>query len=191
MRPLHLNLASKPYRDNRTLYAAITAMGLLTAFLLLNNVQTAFEYRERTRNSRTELAAIEAETRREQTAAAAIRTDLDRIDLKRLNYQTTFINQQFVERSFSWSELLDTLERVLPRDVRVNSLNPTIDKQGRITLELLCVAKQSNGMVQVLNALFADPHFSRPLPKSESKVDQYYRLALSVDYRPEAGGLLR
>ena len=40
MKPLHLNLASRPYRDYRPVYAAVVAMSLVTAFLMLNNVET-------------------------------------------------------------------------------------------------------------------------------------------------------
>ena len=31
MKPLHLNLASRPYRDYRPVYAAVVVMSLLTA----------------------------------------------------------------------------------------------------------------------------------------------------------------
>ena len=39
MKPIHLNLAARPFRDYRPVYAAVVAISLLTAFLMLNNIE--------------------------------------------------------------------------------------------------------------------------------------------------------
>ena len=42
MKPLHLNLASRPYRDYRPVYATVVVMSLVTAFLMLYPVETGY-----------------------------------------------------------------------------------------------------------------------------------------------------
>ena len=44
MKPIHLNLASRPYRDYRPVYAVVVVLSLLTAFLMLNNIETYYRY---------------------------------------------------------------------------------------------------------------------------------------------------
>ena len=42
MKPIHLNLASRPYRDYRPVYAVVVLLSLATAFLMLNNIETYY-----------------------------------------------------------------------------------------------------------------------------------------------------
>ena len=58
MKPLHLNLASRPYRDYRPVYATVVVMSLVTAFLMLNNVETYYRYTRETHSTRPKIATI-------------------------------------------------------------------------------------------------------------------------------------
>jgi hypothetical protein len=42
VKPIHLNLAARPYRDYRPVYAVVVLLSLLTAFLMLNNVESNY-----------------------------------------------------------------------------------------------------------------------------------------------------
>ena len=59
MKPIHLNLASRPFRDYRPVYAAVVIMALLTAFLALNIVDTFLRYRTETKTTRANIAKLE------------------------------------------------------------------------------------------------------------------------------------
>ncbi|HEX3069858.1 MAG TPA: hypothetical protein VHX14_14915 [Thermoanaerobaculia bacterium] len=185
MKPIHLNLASRPFRDYRPVYAAVVVMALLTAFLALNNVDTLLKYRSETKTTRGDIALLEQQTAGEQQKADALAQRLRGVDLKLLSSQTEFANAQLAERAFSWSELLDRLERVLPDDVRLQSVNPTFDKNGLVHLSILCVAKTGTGLSATINHFNGDPHFANAFPSSEA-VDPLgeRRIALTVDYRP-------
>jgi Tfp pilus assembly protein PilN len=185
VKPIHLNLASRPFRDYRPVYAAVVVMALLTAFLALNNVDTLLKYRSETKTTRGDIALLEQQTAGEQQKADALAQRLRGVDLKLLSSQTEFANAQLAERAFSWSELLDRLERVLPDDVRLQSVNPTFDKNGLVHLSILCVAKTGTGLSATINHFNGDPHFANAFPSSEA-VDPLgeRRIALTVDYRP-------
>jgi len=186
VKPIHLNLAARPYRDYRPVYAVVVVMSLITAFLMLNNVETYYRYTHETRSTRAKIAAIEAQTQREKQAAEIARNRLEAIDVARLDAQTRFINAKLAERAFSWSALLDELETVLPNDVRLESVSPSFTDEGPIALSLNLEAKSSEGMMRTVDNMFRDPNFRDPFPGTETqRASGGYTFNLHVDYLPE------
>lgn len=188
MKPIHLNLASRPYRDYRPVYAAVVVMSLLAAFLMLQNVETYFRYTHETRNTRAKIAAIEAETARERQREQAVQGQLKGLDLARLDAQTKFVNAKLQERAFSWSTLLDQLESVLADDVRLMSVSPSFQEDGTIDLALDLRSKASDGMTRTINRMNADPQFSNPFPSNESMTENGWAFDLQVQYLPPPTG---
>lgn len=190
MRTIHINIASRPYRDYRPVWAVAMAMAVISTILLVYNVRTAYQYLVETKETRAEIAAVTAETLREQRRASQLEASLRRFDIRKLTEETSYVNGHLRERAFSWSELLDDLESVVPRDVRLMSLSPTIDKNG-IRLSMTASSRRSDGMVQMLYNLMQNPHFNRPFPNVEEKHDDgTFRFSLEVDYRPDPPGVI-
>ena len=184
MRPIHLNLASRPYRDYRPVYAVVAAMAVLTAFLALTNAQTYYRYKNETASTRAEIATAEVQARRERERTESVQHRLQGLDLVRLDAQTKYINERLAERSFSWSTLLDELETVLPRDVRIVSIAPSFAPSGPIGLTLQLQSKSAGGMIETINRMNADPQFDSPFPRSEILAEGTYRFDMSVAYLP-------
>ncbi len=184
MKPLHLNLASRPYRDYRPLYAVVVVTSLLIAFMLLNNIETGYRYVRETKSTRAKIADIESQIETEQRKTAEINQRLRGVNVKSLADQAQFVNARLAERAFSWSELLDRLERVLPDDVRIESVAPSFGKEGLVHLTLLAVGKNGEGMVRTLDRLNHDLHFANAFPTAEDRLDNGYKFGIGVDYRP-------
>jgi type IV pilus assembly protein PilN len=184
LKPIHLNLASRPFRDYRPVYAVIVVASLLAAFLMLNNIDTYYRYIRETKNTRAEIERIEAQAAQERRQEQASRQRLTGIDLGRLDDQSHFVNAKLSERAFSWSNLLDDLEDVLSDDVRLISVGPSFGKDGSIDLALQFVSKSGDGMLTTINRMNRNPRFARPFPKSEVVVDGGYQFDLSAQYIP-------
>ena len=184
MKPIHLNLAARPYRDERPFIAVVVVGSLLIAFLTLMNFDAWYRYRNETRTTRARIASLEEQTRVEQQKTQALTQRLRTVDVKTLSLQTQFANARLAERAFSWSELLDNLEHVLPDYVRIESINPSFRPDGMVGLIMQCVARDPDGLVKTMNQLNADPRFSNPFPNGEDHTDQGYRFNIHVDYRP-------
>jgi Tfp pilus assembly protein PilN len=184
VKPIHLNLASRPFRDYRPVYAAVVIMAVLTAFLGLNNFDTLLRYRTETKTTRANIARLEGEIADEQRKTDTLTQRLRGVDVKLLSSQTEFANAQLAERAFSWSELMDRLERVLPTDVRLQSVTPVFDKDGLVHLAMLCVAKTGDGLTATINRFNSDAHFANPFPTSESQQAGEHHFTIGVDYRP-------
>ena len=184
MKPLHLNLASRPYRDYRPVYAVVVVVSILIAFMLLNNIETGYRYARDTRTTRDKITRIEQQTEAENRRAADTTQRLRSVNVKVLADQAQFVNARLAERAFSWSELLDRLERIIPDDVRVESISPSFAKDGMVHLSLQATTKTSQGMVHTLDQLNRDSRFANAFPTSESKATDGYHFGMMVDYRP-------
>jgi len=191
VKPIHLNLASRPYRDYRPVYAVVVAASLLTAFLMLNNIETYYRYTHETQSTRTKIADLEKQTQRERDLEQAAQSRLRTLDLALLDNQTKFINAKLAERAFSWSTLLDELESVLADEVRLLSVAPAFNDDGTITLSLAFEAKSSTGMIDTIDSMNRDPQFDKPFPSGESVANGIYSFNLTVGYRPPAPSVIR
>lgn len=184
MKPLHLNLASRPYRDYRPVYATVVVMSLVAAFLMLNNVETYYRYTRETQSTRTKIATIEEQTRKEREREAALQQRIKGLDLGRLGAQTKFVNTKLAERAFSWSLLLDELESVLADDVRLMSVMPRFEQNGKISLGLSFASKSADGMIKTINRMNADPQFRNPFPSMQTEQGGGFLFDLNVQYVP-------
>jgi type IV pilus assembly protein PilN len=185
VKPIHLNLAARPYRDYRPVYAVVVLMSLLTAFLMLNNVETYYRYIHETRNTRAKIASVEAGAQRERENATQVEQRLKSIDLAHLDAQTKFVNAKLAERAFSWSALLDQLESILSDDVRLVTVAPTFAEDGSIALSLSFQSKSSEGMITTLNRMNDDPRFRNPFPSNETQnPDGTFQFMLTSEYLP-------
>ena len=184
MKPIHLNLAARPYRDLRPLYAVVVVASLLIAFLMLNNLDTYVRYVRDTRTTRDEIASIEAQIQQEHRRTETAQKQIASIDLVSLSKETKFINIQLAQRAFSWSELLDRLEAVLPNNVRITSVSPTFADNGLVHLSLALEGKTSDTLLNTITHFQRDSHFSNPFPTTQEANAAGYRFGICVDYRP-------
>jgi hypothetical protein len=186
VKPIHLNLAARPYRDYRPVYAVVVVLSLLTAFLMLNNVETYLRYIHETKSTRAKIAELEAQTRTEKQKEETAQQRVAGLDLAKLDQQTRFINAKLAERAFSWSRLLDELESILADDVRLNSVSPDFTDEGPITLQMNFDAKSGAGMITTIDRMNADPQFREVFPQNETmKDDGTYAFSLTAKYLPQ------
>ena len=190
MKPIHLNLAARPFRDYRPVYAVVVAMSLVAAFLMLYNVDTYYRYIHETQNTRAKIVRLEEQTRRERELGRSVDQRLKSVDVKLLDDQTRFINARLAERAFSWSALLDELETVLADDVRILDISPQFNAETRaISLQMNFESKTPDGLVETLNRMHADPQFSNPFPGTQAMNDVgSYTFDIAVSYMPPGPG---
>ena len=184
MKPLHLNLASQPYRDYRPVYAVVVVMSLLIAVLMLNNVDTYYRYKTETKTTRATIAKLEAQAEQEKGRATAADNQLRSFNLAALGNETHFINARLAERAFSWSELLDRLEDVLPKDVRLLNITPAFQPNQYVHLEMSFDAKTTDGMLATITNLQKNKQFANPFPHNESQTEKGFSFTVGVDFKP-------
>jgi hypothetical protein len=184
LKPIHLNLAARPYRDYRPIYAVVVITSILIAFLALNNLDTYVRYVHDTRTTRNEIASIQTQIQQERRRADNATRTIGTMDLISLSKETKFVNTQLAERAFSWSELLDRLESVLPGNVRITSVTPQFADNGLVHLSLALEGKGTDSLLNTINRFQRDTHFSNPFPTNQETAPSGVRFGLGVDYRP-------
>ena len=115
---------------------------------------------------------------------AVAQKQIGTLDLAAMSKETKFINTQIAQRAFSWSELLDHLESVLPGNVRIISITPTFGEAGVVHLAISCEGKTADGLLVTMNGLQRDPSFTNAFPANQDVTPTGYRFGLAVDYKP-------
>jgi len=141
--------------------------------------------------SNTELAAQAA---RDETRAAQLRTDAARLrasvdprQIATVSADARQANDLIDRRTFSWTELFNRLETTLPADVRLTSVRPQLDKDRRIVLTILVIARSVDDVNQFMENLDATGAFANLTPVQEHMNDQgQIESTLETVYAPKA-----
>lgn len=181
------NLASKPFLNTRPVWLLVAAAGTLAVALSAVNLNLWLasnrgleEQIERQRTLAAEQAGLVTELRRD------IET-LDRVPWRALDRQVENLNLVLREHSFSWLQLLDDVERVLPREVRIIRIAPTVGKDS-VELGLDGISSDRDAFLDLLDNLIFDPSFDEPRPRTERLPEQArsanFEFTVSVRYLP-------
>lgn len=183
-----LNLASEPFVNRRPLvrlsvllWIAGIVLVAVNAWLFRDFLVGRGDVHARLQETRE---SIEVEERR----IAALTEELASFDLAAQNEQVRYLNQRIAHRRFSWSRLFDRLAEVLPRDVRLGTLAPNTGRddrgrttrrsdgpplaRGQVLLSIRGEARSDEAVLELVDALFADPAFEHPNLSRQATTDQ-------------------
>ena len=181
------NLATRPFLNTRPVWLVTAVAGALTLILLAFNLRLFFVAN---RALDDESAKRDALLERHLILEAEVRKDveaLERVPWRSLTRRVDATNLVLREHSFSWLGMLDDIERVMPYDVRLTKITPSVGDDGT-ALSLALIAHNREAMLQLLDNLIADPQFSDPTPSTESTPEENaaaaYVMSLRVNYHP-------
>ncbi|MYB20526.1 MAG: hypothetical protein F4Y16_16325 [Holophagales bacterium] len=179
-----LNLAARPFvnrRPWRRLTALLWALGL--ALLTLNAV-LYWGYLTGSADARAELAGLRDQLAGDQTELDRLSAALARLDLEAQNREVAFLNERIADRRFPWGQLFNDIEQVLPWNTRLRSLAPErgdrnrrrraelgTGDRARVVLDLTGEARDDQGLLDLIDALFEHPAFDDPKLLHESRQD--------------------
>lgn len=189
MRPL-INLSSVPFRNRRLFWLSLGLIVFVASLVGLNTLDS----KARLEN---QIAALEPTVKRlEEKTSSAEAVNFAGSSLTIAQNQALLAAQDLITRKgFSWSQLLNDLERYVPTDVRVTRIAvDKVNKNKAVTGELDksavflsfdVVGKGSTAVTQMISELnrsakFAvNPRTMRPL-EGTAEVE----FQLEVEYRP-------
>ncbi len=121
-----INLARRPFVNRRPVARLASLLWLVGVALLLVNVRLYGGHWQGTAVNRQRLAEVNRQIEEESRKLDDVDRRLRRVNLARQNRQVAFLNRLITARTFPWSALFDDLEEVLPHDVRLQSVQPTV-----------------------------------------------------------------
>ena len=183
MNGLGLNLAARPFANERPVRRTTLLIWILALMLLAVNVFLYQRHLSAQQEQRQALTDLEERIEAEQAAIEARERELLELQIERQNEEVVFLNEQIAWRTFSWSRLFDRLEEVLPNNVELQRVSPKILKERRrghrrdsrlkdlVAIDLRGSARTTDEILELVDNLFAHPVFTLPNLMGESERD--------------------
>lgn len=183
------NLSRQPFLDTRPVWLASGLVWLLALGFAAYSVADFVAVRKEQRQASGKLAQLSNRAQELESRLSQLNRQLAQVNWKKLRTEVDSVAQVAAQRQLRWSHLLSDLEAVVPWDVRLVSIAPTVGNDGRITVNLEGLATTREAWLRFLQKLLEDEHFSRPVPRQEEAPGAGsplgYRFALTVTYHPE------
>lgn len=186
---LDINLASRPYEDARQFWmrwgTAAGVLGLLTLILLTLDITGWVDAR------RDRVSINQAKTMIAQRDA--VRANAEQI-LNLPKNRTTrdesqFLNQLIERKSFSWTQVLESLEKVMPPRVHLVSISPAVDEDNQLVLKMIVAGDSRDRAVELVRRMeesrrFAQTNIVREA-HMESQTGDSEQVEIAAVYVPE------
>ena len=183
---LQINFASYPFRNRRLFWLLIASVIAIASLVGLDALSSQAGLEQ-------QIAVLEPRVQRlEAQAKSGQPVDFSDSTLSIAQNQALIVAQDLITRkSFSWSQLLNDLERFIPNGVRVtrisvDNVGQSKDVEGKaVTLSFDVVGKSSTEVTQMISELNRSARFVI-YPKSQKIVEgtAEVEFQLSVEYRP-------
>jgi Tfp pilus assembly protein PilN len=186
---LDINLASQPYEDARQFWmrwgTAVGALGLLTLVLLTLDATGWLDAR-RDRNAIAQKRALIAE--RDQIRANAERI-LNLPQNRTTRDESQFLNQLIERKAFSWTRVLESLEKVMPPRVHIVSISPQLDDDNQLALNMTVAGDSRDRALELARRMEESGRFASTYIKRESHVESQTgdteQIEIAAIYIPE------
>jgi type IV pilus assembly protein PilN len=133
---IDINLASRPYEDARQFWTqwgtALGILGLLTLVLLVLDI-TGFVAAHKDRVAMAQKRELIAD--RDRVRAEADHT-LNLPENRTTRDQSRYLNELIERKAFSWTQVLENLEKVMPPRVHLVSISPQLDEDNELALKM-------------------------------------------------------
>src|SRR5512139_352624 len=165
---LRTNLSTRPFYNERGVDLALGAVAVLVVAFAVFNVVEFVRLSGREARLRAEVSAAEARTSKLGDETRRLRRSINRAELKEVTSEAQSANALIDRRVFSWSGLFNQLETTLPADVRLVSVTPRLDTDGRVTIALAVVGRRPEDIDAFVERLGKSGAFADVLSRQES-----------------------
>ncbi|HUO14490.1 MAG TPA: hypothetical protein VMX38_05840 [Verrucomicrobiae bacterium] len=158
---MDINLASRPYEDARQFWlrwgGAVGAVALLTLILLTLTITGWFNAR-RDHRAMAERRALIAQ--RDEVRAGA-EEFLNRPENRTTRDTSQFLNELIERKAFSWTRVLENLEKVMPARVHLVSINPGLDDDNQLSLKMTVAGDSRDRAIELARRMEDSKRFAQ------------------------------
>lgn len=188
MKPIALNLASRPFRNNAAVASALAGVAAALALATAYNLYFFLHYGDSYAALQAEQAADRARLTKVEAEERSLSQQIQGRNFRRLYDRGRFASELILKRSFSWTLLFNKLEAVVPPEIMMTAIHPNVTADG-IIVRIDGMAKSSGGFITLQERLLANAAFSRVFPISERRINPNrpdISFALNFGYMPKA-----
>ena len=189
---LDINLASRQYEDARQFWmrwgTAVGALGLLS-LILMTLVITGFVNARRDRQAISEKRALIAQRDQLRTQAQQF---LNRPENRTTRDDSQFLNQLIERKAFSWTKVLESLERVMPPRVHVVSISPELNEDNQLALKMVVAGDSRDRAIELARRMEESRRFAQTAilraAHADSQTGDTEQVEIVATYVPELLG---
>ena len=186
---LDINLASQPYEDARQFWlrwgSAVGLLGLLTMILLSLTI-TGWVNARRDREAMAQKRALIAE--RDQLRADAERI-LNLPENRTTRDESQLLNELIERKAFSWTRVLESLEKVMPPRVHLVAIHPELNDDNELALKMTVAGDSRDRAIELARHMEESGRFAQTNIISEtsqqSTTGDTERIDIAAIYIPE------
>jgi hypothetical protein len=156
---LNINLASRKYEDVRQFFVRWSAiLGALAALALLLGTLAGLSYSRSAKSGRhiKELQQKNAQLERDRDQLIAFE---NRPENRDVTEQKRFWNNQIARRKFSWTQLLNDLQKIMPNRASLIAVQPELTLDRRLMLKLMIEADNRTNARELAERMEASKGF--------------------------------
>ncbi|HET9409466.1 MAG TPA: hypothetical protein VFO39_19650 [Candidatus Sulfotelmatobacter sp.] len=163
---LDINLASQPYQDARQFWmrwgSALVLLGLFTLILLGMTVAGYLN----ARRDHSEMSQLRGQIARCDQKRHSAEEFLNRNENRTTRDESQFLNELIQRKSFSWTRVLEDLEKVMPPRLHLVSIHPALDTDNQLSLKMVVAGDSRDHGIELTRRMeesqrFAQSHVSQ------------------------------
>lgn len=161
-----INLATRPYIDARSFYARwatllvpLAVVALVLAGMAMRSLIGSREVARKVREEQARIAKLDENRARAEAV-------MNRPENRDTRDQSRFLNDLIARKAFSWTQVFEELERVMPDRVRVLAIHPEI-KDDRLLVVMSVAGETRADGQELLRRMETSPSFRQPQLRSE------------------------
>ena len=186
---IDINLASQPYEDARQFWkrwgTALGILGLLTLILLVLDI-TGWVDAHRDRVVMAQKRALIADRDRVRAEADRI---LNQPENRTTRDQSRYLNDLIERKAFSWTRVLENLEKVMPRRVHLVSISPELDEDNELALKMTVAGDSRDRAIELSKRMEESRRFVQTAIIRETHVESQTgdteQIEMAAIYIPE------
>jgi hypothetical protein len=177
------NLSTRPFYNDRAVRTGLVALALIALGLTVFNAAEILRLERAGREARQMVAQNAEQAREARERARVIRQSINQKALQAVQVSARDANALIDRRTFSWTALLNYFQQTLPADVRIMSVTPQVDDDGRMLVAIEVMARRAEDLSEFADALETTGAFSNVLAVQQRvEEDGSWRAALQGYY---------
>ena len=156
---IDINLATHPYEDVQVFWvrwgsvlAGLSVLLLALVFLIAHGWEQARSAQERIAYGEQRIAKLD----NEKTTAEAV---LNRPENRATRDRSQFLNNLFERKAFSWTQVFEDLERIMPPRVHVVSIHPDMSADNQLQIKLIVAGDSPGRVLELVRKMEGSQHF--------------------------------
>jgi Tfp pilus assembly protein PilN len=159
---VNLNLATQKYEDvRRFLSIAWMSISGLSVLVLILAVLSWINFND-TKNSGARISDLKQKITALQEKRAAAEAIENRPENRDINEQKNFWNAEIEKKRFSWTQLLNDLQKLMPGRAYVSSVAPSLEPDNVFKVKLVIVGEKYENALELVRKMENSERFHNP-----------------------------